>query len=429
MAQPDLSGVIVGENEHPPCEAGLSGARGALPGSHETPGGSSVPSNACDGSTRSQEAPVQPMPPPDDDSSESLRKRGEYGCCTSEPVQHATSTSPTNLQHVVLPGGILSPEILGSVDAVCQHADCLSAEPTPVGAAFAARLPHACPFASRVSRGRRLVQDPPGTVERCAPAEGVSAPLVFNLFTMLRAALPLQSRQRDGQADTADQRVVWFEQCLADLEQQLEDGASVAFPYRIGCGYGGGKWRRYLKLLCRFAVRRPDLRVLIVQSSQSFIQEQHPERRLCSASRRAYAILDKCKNAETKAVGRALLAGVEAHIRDSLCAAAPQGEDGEAAQEVPDFQERAHVFTAAVDTLSAEQQKMREAMRERLRVEREAEDKRYQEYLSAQLRSGLLSLEAMAAARNLTALVDNERPVDLPTRASRRRLMIPLLRC
>ena len=147
------------------------------------------------------------------------------------------------LHHLVIPCGFLAPAVLSAVDAVCQHADCTSATPTSVGAALAACLPHGCPYRSRVVNGKRTIFDAPGTVERMQPEPGSARPVVFNLFTMLRAAAPDASRQYAGVADTAVQRVAWFEACLDELSPFITDGMRVAFPYRIGCGQGD--WAPY----------------------------------------------------------------------------------------------------------------------------------------------------------------------------------------
>mgnify|MGYP007125882920 FL=1 len=140
---------------------------------------------------------------------------------------------------MVIPCGFLAPEVLTTFDAICQHADCFSTKPTAVGAAVAACLPYGCPYATRVVDGRRASIDAPGTVERCAPGLPLQGqPLVFNLFSMLRAASPDASRHYTGTPDTEEQRISWFEQCLEALSPFVEEGMRIAFPYRIGCGHG-----------------------------------------------------------------------------------------------------------------------------------------------------------------------------------------------
>jgi O-acetyl-ADP-ribose deacetylase (regulator of RNase III) len=52
--------------------------------------------------------------------------------------------------------------------------------------------------------------------------------------------------------ETKENRLQWFKECLDEIEK-IEDLESVAFPYKIGCGYGGGDWNDYLKLIEQFS--------------------------------------------------------------------------------------------------------------------------------------------------------------------------------
>ena len=317
---------------------------------------------------------------------------------------------------------MLAPEILSSVDAICQHADCLSAVPTTVGAAVAKCLPHGCPFAARVTAGRRVVFDEPGTIERRSADSNVGGaviPCVFNLFSMLRAASPDASRQHNGVPDTAEQRVAWCGQCLDALAPCLKGVARIAFPYRIGCGQGD--WEPYRLLLQQFAVQHPAVEVLVVQSSASFISEQHPDRALNVASRRAHRMLEKCRDPMTRQVGRALLAGLDQNIRDTLHVAPTRGaDDNGGTPSVASVPERVadaayvRAFTASVEELTDEQRRLREGLHAGLRVAREAEDLQYQKHLASQLRNGSLSLEAVRAARDVSSLAADDREIDFP---------------
>ena len=52
--------------------------------------------------------------------------------------------------------------------------------------------------------------------------------------------------------DTPQHRIRWFKQRLNELGQR-NDLRTIAFPYKIACGLGGGKWRVYFELIERFA--------------------------------------------------------------------------------------------------------------------------------------------------------------------------------
>ena len=56
----------------------------------------------------------------------------------------------------------------------------------------------------------------------------------------------------DWYSQTKENRLQWFKECLDEIEK-IEDLESVAFPYKIGCGYGGGDWNDYLKLIEQFS--------------------------------------------------------------------------------------------------------------------------------------------------------------------------------
>lgn len=61
--------------------------------------------------------------------------------------------------------------------------------------------------------------------------------------------------------DTAAARLGYFRQALDKLRAVVGDG-SVAFPYKIGCGLGGGDWAQYEAALREFAQAVPGKVVL-----------------------------------------------------------------------------------------------------------------------------------------------------------------------
>ena len=56
--------------------------------------------------------------------------------------------------------------------------------------------------------------------------------------------------------DNAEARVRFFRAALEKLRARVGDG-SVAFPYKIGCGLGGGDWTVYEALIADFARKIP----------------------------------------------------------------------------------------------------------------------------------------------------------------------------
>lgn len=99
--------------------------------------------------------------------------------------------------------------------------------------------------------------DTPGTIKTRSPpvvhvesvgesSIGTSGPVVVNLFGQYNIGGPKKDNyQREG----------WFKSGLDELREfMVKDGyKSCAFPYKIGCGLGGGKWKNYEKMIKEFA--------------------------------------------------------------------------------------------------------------------------------------------------------------------------------
>jgi len=68
--------------------------------------------------------------------------------------------------------------------------------------------------------------------------------------------------------DSQENRVRFFQSGLNAIAQQIRsDGngkVSIAFPFNIGCGLGGGKWRVYEEALKKFARVNSDILRLVV---------------------------------------------------------------------------------------------------------------------------------------------------------------------
>jgi O-acetyl-ADP-ribose deacetylase (regulator of RNase III) len=85
----------------------------------------------------------------------------------------------------------------------------------------------------------RTQDDVPGTVK----IRG-SNPCIVNLFGQFNPGKPRKTT--DTQAD----RLKWFKQGLDEIGKLGME--SISFPYKIGCGYGGGDWNEYYKALQDF---------------------------------------------------------------------------------------------------------------------------------------------------------------------------------
>lgn len=66
-------------------------------------------------------------------------------------------------------------------------------------------------------------------------------------------------------ADGAKDRRVYFSAAFMDLLTQIPPDASLAIPYKIGCGLAGGNWDLYERLINKIAVANPTLTITIYQ--------------------------------------------------------------------------------------------------------------------------------------------------------------------
>eukprot|EP00052_Salpingoeca_macrocollata_P005845 m.49891 g.49891 ORF g.49891 m.49891 type:complete len:170 (-) comp15089_c1_seq1:179-688(-) len=100
------------------------------------------------------------------------------------------------------------------------------------------KFPHADIYSNRSHRepGDISVHGPPGR-------------RVINMIGQVGPGKPKVSG-----ADSADARLAYFKECLEKIAK-LDDLGSVAFPFMIGCGLGGGDWTLYLEALNAFAAR------------------------------------------------------------------------------------------------------------------------------------------------------------------------------
>ena len=110
-------------------------------------------------------------------------------------------------------------------------------------------------------RTRESVQDQPGTVSVHHDNMALK-PSVINLYAQMGGG----TAQPKGQwGETAEKRIQWFRDSLAALTARRLRLASIAFPWRIGCGLAGGCWDAYRAAIVEFAHANPAVRVAIVQ--------------------------------------------------------------------------------------------------------------------------------------------------------------------
>ena len=327
---------------------------------------------------------------------------------------------------VVTPDGILATSIVQTASAICCVADCTSARPRGLAAAVAQRVPYANPYATRSMTPCGLATpqcwETPGTIhasngimprdENSDPTEPMHSPTVFSLFAQWRSGAPsvAVTETSTGRPDSRETRIEWFAKCLQDLLPHVRGLPIVAFPWRVGCSPDSSKkvWKPYKELLDAFASKCAGTRVLVVRDSRSFVAALHPERQLIHASNKAYKKLSGCKDALTRTVGKALLSGIEDHIRAHVIdgSPAPTAEDesvGSSSKALPPGI-HATSFAAQVHKMEEHHQVQCAEARTALRLELEREAELYRDYLRTQLREGLLTPAAVRASMQPEAL-------------------------
>lgn len=126
-----------------------------------------------------------------------------------------------------------------------QQCNSVSKSAKGLSAALFKKFKFADVYASR-AQGKRG-KDQPGTISVHRSPLGIG-PSVVNLFGQVAPGTP-----KGGGSDNAAARLAYFQQGLAELAKLNPE--SVAFPFQIGCGLGGGSWPDYERALRDFAAQ------------------------------------------------------------------------------------------------------------------------------------------------------------------------------
>lgn len=137
-------------------------------------------------------------------------------------------------------------------DYIVQQNACLCSKPKGLSQAIAGAFPHGNPY---TTKGRS-----PGTT--VILGNGLDQRYVACLFAQVATGKP-GSYNSHGTPDSAKDREQYFVNCLERLAEQISHTASVAIPYKIGCGLAGGNWKHYEAILNDWMSRHPGLRVVL----------------------------------------------------------------------------------------------------------------------------------------------------------------------
>jgi O-acetyl-ADP-ribose deacetylase (regulator of RNase III) len=124
---------------------------------------------------------------------------------------------------------------------ICHQCNCVGVGAAGVAAAIFSMWPE-----TNVYARRNKVASEAGSIEIVhSPSD--ERPHVVNMFSQYNPGGPARAGH-DGPSD----RVYWFKMALNQIIRQTEPGATYAFPYKIGCGIGGGDWGLYIDVLKTF---------------------------------------------------------------------------------------------------------------------------------------------------------------------------------
>jgi len=148
-----------------------------------------------------------------------------------------------------------------SIGVICQQTNCCTVRPHGLSAQIAEKL-GINSYAQRSSEGTRNCaqlnhRSVPGTVDLMTSS---TSPLIVANFNAQYAPgppgkyssyPPYQDPSGRIIPDTAEQRLIWFQQCCQKLYQWLVQNniSQVGVPYLIGCGLARGNWDQYQKIL------------------------------------------------------------------------------------------------------------------------------------------------------------------------------------
>lgn len=175
---------------------------------------------------------------------------------------------------LTLQGGVVDRNICDHAEAIVQQLNCIGVSGRGLAKAVADAFPYGCSYIGRARSDKWGIAAPssfavPGSIDVRRPPRPGRQPVVINFFSQWEMGAPLKYNRAltpgaPHVQDSAAQREAWFAQCLEQLSSLHPHPASVAFPYLIGCGLGGGSWDSYRSMIAAFAHQNPSISVLIV---------------------------------------------------------------------------------------------------------------------------------------------------------------------
>jgi hypothetical protein len=159
--------------------------------------------------------------------------------------------------------------VAATEDYIVHQCCCTACKPHGLSATLAAAFPHSNIYALRkpIAPGRNFSrpEDRPTAGTAKILGNGSTERYVAALFGQVAMGTPGRYNAC-GLPDSAIDRQKYFKSALDDLSKQIslqEQTASLAFPYKIGCGLAGGDWGIYSKLLETWSLENPSLTIVL----------------------------------------------------------------------------------------------------------------------------------------------------------------------
>lgn len=146
-------------------------------------------------------------------------------------------------------------------DYLVQQCSCTAVRPAGLSKAIATAFPDANPYAKRrpmKKGGNTAVPE-----DRATPGTAVvmGKRKIACLFAQYAPGKPGPNEV----PDSAKARLRYFEEAFNDLISKIPATASLAIPYKIGCGLAGGNWSDYKRVLRKLAAENPKMTFTVYQ--------------------------------------------------------------------------------------------------------------------------------------------------------------------
>lgn len=129
-------------------------------------------------------------------------------------------------------------------DYIVHQCNCVSNDAKTLAEKIFKKYPYANSYKNRTTSTRSI----PGTIEIFG--NGTNKRFIINAYAQF---YPSTNKYQN---DNAEKRIKWFEECLNKISEiENINTKTIAMPYNIGCGAGGGNWIEYYKLIRKFARR------------------------------------------------------------------------------------------------------------------------------------------------------------------------------